>query len=244
VIYNSLQKPSFSYNLFGGFYFMRKPKDIVGQKFNRLLVLKEVKRRGKNNDVRYFLCRCDCGEEKEICLCSITHGFSKSCGCYHKEWTAVAKTKYWTVLRKSRSEEYTVWRNMQARCYNKKLECYPRYGGKGVYVCERWLNDKDGFVNFLTDMGKRPSNKYSIERKNGHLGYEPDNCVWATIQEQSRNRSTNNWIEYSGKRMVLLDWATYLGVTENAVRRRLKNGEPFNEIHDLYVKKNNINLIL
>lgn len=87
--------------------------------------------------------------------------------------------------KQQRSTEYVTWVTMRQRCNNPNHHKYPRYGGRGVVVCERW----NEFANFLTDMGPKPSPKHSIDRYPNPAGnYEPGNCRWATATEQNRNR--------------------------------------------------------
>ena len=102
--------------------------------------------------------------------------------------------------------EYGVLSGMKSRCYDKNQDSYPIYGGRGIVVCSRWLEDVNGFLNFLEDMGPRPSDKHSIDRINTDGDYSPENCRWATDDEQFRNLRNNRWIEWRGNRMILTDW--------------------------------------
>lgn len=83
--------------------------------------------------------------------------------------------------------EYSVWRTMRARCSKPSHNRYYLYGGRGISVCERWQK----FENFIADMGRRPSEKYSIDRVDADGNYEPDNCRWATAKERANNRRNN-----------------------------------------------------
>lgn len=82
--------------------------------------------------------------------------------------------------------EHVIWRTMKNRCRNPKCKDYPKYGGRGIDMCDRWWDD---FRAFLDDMGTKPSPEYTVERIDNDRGYEPDNCKWGTRLEQSRNRS-------------------------------------------------------
>src|SRR5580704_4330883 len=100
--------------------------------------------------------------------------------------------------------EYQSWKAMLARCTKPANASYPTYGAAGIAVCERWRS----FAVFLEDMGPKPTSKHQIERKKNHLGYDPENCRWATSAEQQRNTSKVRWIEWNGKRLCLADWST------------------------------------
>ena len=110
---------------------------------------------------------------------------------------------------------------MIRRCVSPEDPSYPRYGGRGIHVCQRWM---DSLENFIADMGRRPSPKHSIERKDNDRGYEPDNCVWATRAEQSRNTSRNRLLTFNGQTMCLTDWAIATGINRSAIRLRLNRG--------------------
>lgn len=109
--------------------------------------------------------------------------------------------------------EYRAWQNMHQRCKNTKFRQYKDYGGRGITVCERW----NSFDNFLEDMGPRPSAQHSLDRLGNNLGYEKDNCKWATEWQQKHNRRANVWLSAFGVSMVQKDWARVIGVGEATV---------------------------
>src|SRR5688572_22665668 len=96
-------------------------------------------------------------------------------------------------MRKSLT--YAAWGAMKQRCTNKKLACYPKYGGRGITVCERWMHS---FENFLADVGEKPAKGYSLERVDNNKGYEPGNVIWATIKQQARNKRGLRMVQFAG----------------------------------------------
>jgi len=112
---------------------------------------------------------------------------------------------------------YGRWVGMRQRCNDPNHARYADYGGKGIKVCARW----DSFTAFLEDMGDCPKGM-SIERKDNSLGYSPDNCVWAPVSAQVRNRSMTVWLELDGEKRCLQDWATKLGISFATLKERLQ----------------------
>jgi hypothetical protein len=108
---------------------------------------------------------------------------------------------------------------MKNRCLWQNGIAYKHYGGRGITICDRWL---DSFENFLTDMGEPPEG-YELERVDNELGYSPENCVWANRRTQCRNRRGNRFITYKGETRCLTEWAEILNKKYSTLRHRLNN---------------------
>lgn len=121
---------------------------------------------------------------------------------------------------------YKIWASMKYRCTNPNSAHWGRYGGRGIRICKAWQD----FEKFYADMGDPPSDSHTLDRINNDRGYMPSNCRWATRKEQSRNTSSNTWIEHQGKRMTWVEWAEYLDVPYNLLMSRHKRGVPISEI--------------
>ena len=159
---------------------MRNRLDLHGRQFGRLVV---VGLAGHRKGMTDWLAICSCGAEVTIRGSSLTSGNTTSCGCLKRE---LRRTHGHTTVDAGRSTpEYRAWSSMKGRCLNRRNANYPRYGGRGITVCDRW---RDSFDAFMADMGVRPSRVQSIERKDNALGYSPGNCCWATVTDQTRNR--------------------------------------------------------
>ena len=171
--------------------------DIIGQKFGMLTVVeyKGYKISKYNKGIHYYLCRCDCGNTIVASADTIKYR-RKSCGCLQKK----RDPKYTTTHGMSKTRLYRVWTNLKNRCTNPSVPEYKNYGGRGIKVCDRWLGVY-GFRNFLNDMGAKPNDKtmggrsiWSLDRIDVDGDYTPENCRWATIYEQSRNRRNNRLV--------------------------------------------------
>jgi hypothetical protein len=210
---------------------MRKTLDVIGKKFNRLFVLSEAPR--IRFDKRAFYCLCDCGNKTIVNGSNLVNGHIKSCGCLRVDVLKSAYTKHGNATAGNKTPTYISWKNMRQRCLNPRHPQYPNYGGRGISVCERWINS---FENFLSDMGERPPD-LSIDRYPDNNGnYEPSNCRWGTDEQQAGNTRTNRWLEYNGERMILNAWARKWGVSDNTVRDHLRKGKPFSEVYKYFNK--------
>lgn len=155
-----------------------------GDRFGRLIVLAELEpRRRPNQTTRRMLCRCDCGVEKDVPLTGLKTGTTKSCGCLAREKWIAARTKHGDS--KAKAPEYLIYGAMIARCENPNNADFKDYGERGITVCARW---RSSYADFLSDMGRRPTPRHSIDRIDNDRGYEPDNCRWATAHEQRMNQ--------------------------------------------------------
>lgn len=189
-------------------------KDLSGRKFNRITVLKRVENRGKNPR---YLCLCSCGNYKVIRGDAILCGETKSCGCYSKEKLFIRNLKHGLI----EIPEYHVWLGMKQRCFNVKTEQYKNYGARGITVCKRWL---DSFDNFINDMGRKPTSKHTLERIDVNGNYTYFNCKWATMKEQSNNKTNNRILEYKGVQKTLMQWMSELNLKYTTVLYRLNKG--------------------
>lgn len=125
--------------------------------------------------------------------------------------------------KKFRSE-YNTWADMKHRCLNPKRNCYARYGGRGISICERWLECRAGFKNFLLDMGTKPTPEHELDRIDNNGNYCPENCRWATCTQQSRNRRSNRLETYNDETLCLAEWAERFGLPRRIVEGRLNLG--------------------
>lgn len=191
--------------------------NLVGQRFGKLRVLSyEGRPNGNDYGDSLWKVECDCGVVKVTKGYSLRAGLSTTCGC----GTRQALLKVNTTHGKTRTVEYRLWVGMQTRCYNKKEKAYKYYGARGIRVCVRWLGD-GGFVNFLADMGERPSAKHWIERKNNDRNYEPSNCCWATREVQANNKRNTIWVTWEGKKMSLKQACGKVRLPYYSVRSRM-----------------------
>lgn len=165
-------------------------RDLTGQRFGRLTVVRRDADVVPGN-VRWT-CLCKCGKYNSVDRRNLVSGSIRSCGCLLVEFeqSGGARLTHGATRNRRRWPEYYVWAGMIARCEYRKHKSYFRYGGRGIKVCERWRNS---FQAFITDMGRRPEPKLTIDRKDNDGNYEPGNCYWATQKQQAANRKPRGY---------------------------------------------------
>ncbi len=156
--------------------------DISGQRFGRWTV-------GAFTGRRYFssalwACVCECGTERDVTSNSLVSGKSQSCGCARIEEMIARQSVHGQARKCAETPEYQTWKGLKRRCLDPKHKDFAMYGGRGISVCSRWLNDSPAFY---ADMGSRPYGT-SIDRIDANGNYEPLNCRWASFKAQVENR--------------------------------------------------------
>lgn len=121
---------------------------------------------------------------------------------------------------------YRVWNTMIRRCTNPKCDMYHNYGGRGIKVCDRWLDKNKGFVNFWNDMGPRPVDEkgrpYQIDRINPNGDYCPENCRWASIVDNANNKTNNFTFIVFGEPMSAASLSKMLKINKGSITNRMR----------------------
>lgn len=203
---------------------MAKALDLVGKKFGRLTVVSEAEKRYTKggHSKRMWNCACDCGNKKILPTRNLTSGNTKSCGCYKKD----RNVEHFTTHGMTKTRLYSIWISMKDRCYRETVLQYKDYGGRGITVCDEWLNDFQSFYDWAIANGYKEN--LTIERKNVNGNYCPENCCWITKAEQSRNKTNCHYITYKGETKTLSEWSRELGIDRECVRnqeKKLGSGE-------------------
>ena len=195
---------------------MGKLIDLTSKKFGRLQVVARSSN-NKHNAV-VWKCVCDCGNEVFVTGGNLKSGNSRSCGCEKREVNAVLRTTHGEAYTRL----YKIYRGIRNRCYNKNVRGYDNYGGRGIIVCDEWLDNYEVFREWALSNGY--SDNLTIERRNNDGNYEPDNCRWATYAEQAKNKRNIVYLEKDGVRRTMREWSEIIGISYNNILSRRHKG--------------------
>lgn len=189
---------------------MSKCDNLIGRKFNHLLVTERVEN-SKTGQSRWR-CLCDCGKMTIVSGGNLKFGGVKSCGC-------IKHIPHNKTHSMSKSRIYSIWSAMKDRCYYQHAKSYNDYGKRGIKVCEEWKKSFETFYAWAKENGYEET--LTIDRIDVNGDYCPENCRWVTKSEQSNNRRSCIVIEYNGKSQNLMQWCKELGLNYKRTNYRI-----------------------
>lgn len=195
---------------------MKTSKVLAGQVFGKLTVLERKWCEKSQRNLWY--CSCQCGNYISVLTSSLLSGRTKSCGCQRKETTAMRSKAHGL----SNSRTYRIWNAMKERCSCPSNGQFKDYGGRGITVCDEWMNSFQAFVDWAYANGY--ADNLTIDRIDNNGNYCPDNCRWITSKEQNLNKRTNRMITYNDKTQTLKQWSEETGIGMSTLHFRLNNG--------------------
>ena len=201
----------------------RKSVNITGRKFGLLTVLYKLHNHHDRHN-SHWLGVCDCGNLAEVSLPNLRSGTTKSCGCLNIEKRKVTHTKH----GKYKSRLNKIYRDIKKRCNNSNNK---DYGGRGIKVCDAWLNDFMSFYDWAYENGYQED--LTIDRIDVDGDYEPSNCRWATVKQQQRNKRNNRYFTINGDKRCLSEWCEMYNINYSKVQVRLKYGWTIREALEL-----------
>lgn len=197
---------------------MGKFKDLTGEVFGRLSVI------SPHHSTRlgtYWNCKCICGNECVVLTTKLSNGHTTSCGC-RKEEIKHGISNLNKTHKLSNSRIYGIYRGMISRCYKKYSNNYNIYGGRGIAICQEWLDDFMNFYNW--SMANGYSDELTIDRIDVNGNYCPENCKWSTAKEQANNTRSTVFLTYNGKTKSASEWSKITGISRNTITRRKRSG--------------------
>lgn len=220
---------------------MKRNRTREGRIFGRLTILEKVRASPHNDGNDYYKCQCSCGNIAEARWKNMLNGAKKSCGCLYDENLSALKAagEENRARKKLEAEQrrqergsrplvythplYNTYRKMIERCYDKRHDSYRYYGGRGISVCQEW---RDDFWVFVRDMGEKPDGCY-LDRTSSDGNYDPDNCRWASKEQQFsnvRNTPPCYVATIRGVRKLVTDWAREKGVNQEKIKADIRKG--------------------
>ena len=188
--------------------------ELAGEKIGRLNVIEGIHKPGIER--LFYRCICECGKEIISGAQALRRGNTRSCGCLRDQ--KIKELNFQHGM--SHTPMHNRWWSMIQRCTDKNCKAYPAYGGRGITVCERWMD----FNNFLEDVGFPPSENMSLDRIDNNGNYDPGNVKWSTKSEQANNRRSNRMITCDGKTKTVAEWSRISGIPVSAIFDRISRG--------------------
>ena len=202
-------------------------RDLSGKRFGRLLV---ERYHGKADTKEiYYWCICDCGNRLLISSSNLHNGTTKSCGCLlHEVSSIIHKGK---PIQKTHGDYetrlYNIWTNIKQRTCNVNNRDYPKYGGRGITLCDEWKPAKSGYLAFKEwSYNNGYDDTKTIDRIDNDKGYSPDNCRWTNMKVQEANKRTNVYIRYQKWVYPLNIWSKLTGIPYKTIQDRKHGGWP------------------
>lgn len=216
-------------------FYERKRNELVGKTFANLEVIAyDHSERGRI----YYSCRCKlCGNIKAMRKDGLINGHSKSCGCVNEKWMHSGRINRKHGL--SNDRVYWVWTKVKARCYNPNCREYKNYGGRGIKMCDEWLDPKN-FIEWAYANGydkDAPKGVCTLDRKDVDGDYEPSNCRFITNSEQQNNRRDCRKFEYNGEIHTMAEWARIYDIPYSTMAQILKSGKSLDYLNDGYTPR-------
>lgn len=198
----------------------------IGKIYGDLEITKLIK---MPNYVVKCIAKCKCGAEKEYYHQNLHHGKTRSCGCYQSRLASEMMTTH----GRRHTRLYTIYANMKARCLNANTPNYKNYGGRGIKVCDEWLESFSDFEKWSLENGYKDD--LSIDRVNNNGDYEPSNCRWADDITQNHNRNCTWRVTIEGVTKPAIVWCRENGIKYETARSRKRRG--WSEVDSVTIKK-------
>lgn len=195
-------------------------KDLVGRRFDRLLVIRYSRSFGGR---KMWFCKCDCGNEVEVDSSSLLNKHTRSCGCLHQEIVKKQETTHGMC----RTKFYRAYTNMKQRCENTKNSEYHNYGARGIKCLWKSFEDfmNDMYEEYKKHLEIHGEKNTTIERVDVNGNYCKDNCVWATIDTQSNNKRVCHYVDFNGERLTVKQVSKLVDIPYQTMIDRLNHGK-------------------
>ena len=193
--------------------------DLTGQRYGRLVFVRQFK---KDNHNRWMWeCLCDCGNTTVVLPNNVKNGSISSCGCLKKD---LLHEKLYKHGIPGSHHLYRIWSSMKRRCNSPNTKEYAHYGGRGIYVCDEWMHDAKAFYDWSMANGWKEG--LTLDRIDNDGPYCPDNCRWVTYKIQMNNKSNNIRIDWKGENHTLSEWSEIVGLNVETLKYRIEVGWP------------------